>query len=36
MSERQEAENRDLLFLMIGRKPNFFGRLMKRWLWCIK
>ena len=36
MSEKQEAVNRDLLFLMIDREPRFLKRLVKRWLWCLR
>jgi len=36
MSEYEEAFNRDLFFLMAKRKPRFWNRLLKRWLWCIR
>ena len=36
MSEKQEAVNRDLLFLMMNREPRFLERLVKRWLWCLR
>ena len=35
-SEQLEAENRDLLFLMMYREPNLIDRLMRRFLKCLK
>jgi len=32
MSERQEAEQMDLLFLMAWRSPIYWPKLMKRWI----
>ena len=34
-SEQLEAENRDLLFLMMHREPRLIDRLMRRFLKCI-
>jgi len=36
MTQREEARNRDLLFLMMWREPGRIKRLMKRWLWCLR
>ena len=37
MNERQEAVNRDILMLMMYRRPNFIQRLWRRWITkCIK
>ena len=36
MSEYDEALNRDLLFLMIERKPSNLKRLLKRWFSCLR
>ena len=35
-SEQLEAENRDLLFLMMYREPSLIDRLMRRFLKCLK
>jgi hypothetical protein len=36
MSEREEALNRDILFLMLYREPRLIKRIMKRWFKCLK
>ena len=35
-SEQLEAENRDLLFLMMHREPRLIDKLMRRFLKCLK
>jgi len=35
-TERLEAENRDLLFLMMCREPRLIKRLFNRFLRCIR
>jgi hypothetical protein len=35
-SEQLEAENRDLLFLMMYREPNLIQRLVNRFLNCLR
>ena len=36
MSEREEAEQMDLLMLMLYRSPRFLERLMRRWMSCLR